>query len=168
MHVFAAASVMLASLLGLFTSDSEWIGKKAPELARGAWINSQPLTLAGLKGKVVLLEFWTFGCYNCRNTLPAVKSWHKKFPSDRLVIIGIHTPEFESEMDLRNVQRRVSELGIEYPIVTDNEYKTWEAYNQRYWPVIYLLDKKGVIRYMHIGEGAYDRTESEIERLISE
>jgi len=168
MKLIATSTLMLASLMSMFKSDSQWIGKQAPELARGEWINSQPLTLAELQGKVVLLEFWTFGCYNCRNTLPALKSWHKKFSPDEFTIVGIHTPEFESEKVLRNVRRRVAELGIAYPVVTDNEYKTWQAYDQRYWPVIYLLDKKGTIRYVHIGEGAYEQTESEIAKLIAE
>jgi thiol-disulfide isomerase/thioredoxin len=146
----------------------EWIGKQAPELSKGAWINSEPLTLEGLRGKVVLLEFWTYGCSNCRNTLPFVKEWHKKYSGDGFRIIGVHTPEFEGEKRLQNVRRRTAELGIEYAVVTDNEYATWRSYHQRFWPVIYLIDKKGIIRYVHIGEGAYDTTEEVITQLLEE
>ena len=126
------------------------------------------MTLGELRGKVVLVEFWTYGCYNCRNTLPAMKAWHKKFSGDSFKIIGVHTPEFEGEKRIANVKRRTSELGITYPVVTDNNYLTWRAYNQRYWPVVYLIDKMGIIRYVHIGEGAYDQTETMIERLLHE
>jgi len=147
---------------------SEWIGKQAPELARGEWINSPQLSLKELQGKVVLLEFWTFGCYNCLNTLPHIKAWHTKYSGSAFQIIGIHTPEFEREKDVRNVRRRVAQLGIAYPVVTDNEYETWHRYNQEYWPVLYLLDKKGFIRYVHIGEGNYDETERQIAALLAE
>lgn len=149
-------------------SDEHWIGKRAPELAPGDWINSKPLSLSALRGNVVLLEFWTFGCYNCRNTIPSMNTWHKKFANEKFTIIGVHTPEFESEKKFENVKRRTTALGIEYPVVTDNRYETWNAYDQRYWPVMYVIDKKGVIRYVHIGEGAYEQTEKAIERLLTE
>jgi thiol-disulfide isomerase/thioredoxin len=148
-------------------SASDWIGKQAPGIAPGQWINSQPLTLTDLRGKVVLLEFWTYGCYNCRNTLPHIKAWYKAFSSEKFEIIGIHTPEFEAEKDLDRVKRKVRELGIEYPVVTDTQYKTWDAYKQHYWPAMYLLDKQGVIRLAHIGEGAYEETEKKIRELLS-
>lgn len=146
----------------------EWIGKEAPELAEGDWINSGPLTLASQRGKVILLEFWTYGCINCRNTLPFVKKWHAAYSGDDFRIIGVHTPEFESEKHLENVKRRTAELEIEYAVVTDNDYVTWRLYHQRYWPVIYLIDRKGIIRYVHIGEGAYDTTEEIIRQLLDE
>lgn len=149
-------------------SGEQWVGNRAPEIAGGNWINSSPLTIEGLKGKVVLLEFWTFGCYNCRNTLPSVRSWHEKYASQGLTIIGVHTPEFETEKNLATVRRRVADLGIAYPVVTDNEYRTWDAYHQQYWPVLYLVDKTGLIRYVHIGEGRYQITEDRIRKLLSE
>jgi thiol-disulfide isomerase/thioredoxin len=152
----------------LLASEEEWIGRPAPEIAHGDWLNSKPLTLSELRGRVVLLEFWTFGCHNCRNTLPAVKAWHKKFANERFTVIGVHSPEFEYEKKLENVKRRTVDLGVEYPVVTDNRFETWTAYHQRYWPVMYLIDKKGRIRYVSIGEGAYDETEKEIERLLRE
>jgi thiol-disulfide isomerase/thioredoxin len=162
---YASAGFVTSSDAG---TSSRWIGKPAPEISQGAWINSNPLTMSRLRGKVVLLEFWTFGCYNCRNTLPYVKAWHKKFSDEEFTLIGVHSPEFEREKDLKNVKRQVASLGIEYPVVTDNEFETWNAYNQRYWPVIYLIDKRGIIRYVHIGEGAYDETERQIKLLIKE
>ena len=147
-------------------SPNDWVGKKAPEISQGEWINSKPLKLAELRGQVVMLEFWTFGCWNCRNTLPFVKTWHKKYSGERFAIIGIHTPEFESEKNLSKVRSQVSELGIQYPVVTDNDSKTWDSYEQMYWPVLYLIDKKGVIRYVHIGEGEYEQTEEWIKKLL--
>ncbi|MEO8167599.1 MAG: redoxin domain-containing protein [bacterium] len=142
------------------------IGKRAPELAEGSWVNSQPTTLAKLQGKVVLLEFWTFGCYNCRNTLPFIKAWHDKYSGPKFQIIGVHTPEFESEKNLTTVKKKIDQLGIRYPVVTDNDYKTWNAYDQHYWPVMYLIDKKGIIRHIHIGEGDYETIEKEIAELM--
>ena len=165
---FMLSGNVLVAHKGTTISDSDWIGKPAPEIAPGEWINAQPTTLAELRGKVVLLEFWTYGCYNCRNTLPSIKAWYKKFSGQDFQIIGVHTPEFESEKRLANLKRRTSELRIEYAIVTDNAYQTWGAYNQRYWPVVYLIDKSGIIRYVHIGEGAYNETEKMIERLLAE
>ncbi len=153
---------------GLSTSGEEWIGKPAPEIASGEWINSDPLKISELRGKVVLLEFWTYGCYNCRNTLPYVRGWHKEFPREQFQIIGVHTPEFERERALSNVQRNVKELEIEYAVVMDNTYGTWEAYNQKYWPVMYVIDKKGIIRHVQIGEGAYEKTKRLIQELIAE
>jgi len=150
------------------TSGTDWIGKAAPELARGEWINDDPMTLNDLRGKVVLIEFWTYGCYNCRNTLPHVKSWHKLFPPEQFRIIGVHTPEFQREKEIANLRKQVEQLGIDYAVVTDNDYKTWRSYNQRYWPVMYLLDKNGVIRNVRIGEGGYDEMEKMIGELIRE
>jgi len=167
-----ASIILLATFLS-FTGETrsleeEWIGKTAPEIAEGQWINSAPLKLSELRGKVVLLEFWTYGCYNCRNTLPFLKDWYRQFPRDTFEMIGVHSPEFEREKIFRDVERETRKLGIEYPVVTDNEFSTWRSYNQRYWPVIYLIDKQGIICYVQIGEGAYERTEKEIRMLIDE
>ncbi len=141
---------------------------RAPALAAGTWINSAPLTLDSLRGRVVLVEFWTFGCYNCRNTLPSVKGWDARYRDKGLTIIGVHTPESGGEKNLAAVRERVRALGIRYPVVTDNEFETWRAYGVEAWPTIVVLDKQGRIRWTHIGEGRYDETESVIQKLLAE
>ena len=140
----------------------------APPLAEGVWINSDPTTLDKLRGHVVLVEFWTFGCYNCRNTLPSVKDWDAKYRDRGLTIVGVHTPETDSEYNIDNVRREVPSLGIKYAIVTDNDYKTWKAYGVEAWPTIFVLDKQGRIRWRHVGEGRYDETEGVIKTLLAE
>jgi peptide-methionine (R)-S-oxide reductase len=140
----------------------------APDFAPGIWINSEPLTLKSLRGRVVLVEFWTFGCYNCRNTLPFVKRWHEQYKDKGLTIVGVHSPEFEREKKPETVRREVASLGIKYPVVTDNEYATWNAYKVNAWPTIFVLDKAGRVRWMHVGEGAYDETEKTIQKLLAE
>jgi peptide-methionine (R)-S-oxide reductase len=140
----------------------------APEFAAGTWINSDPLTLKGLRGRVVVVEFWTFGCYNCRNTLPSVKTWDARYREKGLTIVGVHSPEFATEKEIENVRREVASLGIRYPVVTDNEYETWRAYKVGAWPTIFVLDKLGQIRWTHVGEGAYEETEQMIQRLLAE
>ena len=147
---------------------SPWIGKQAPELAKGDWVNSSPRSLRDLRGKVVLLEFWAFECSNCRNTLPHLKEWYGKYGHSGFEIIGIHTPEFDREKKLDILKREIAHLGITYPVLTDNDYTTWNRYDQQYWPVLYLLDKRGVIRYVHIGEGSYDETDRCIASLLAE
>ncbi len=144
------------------------IGSKAPEIQSGKWINSCPLKLTELRGNVVLVEFWTFGCYNCRNTIPHIKAWYEKFNKESFVVIGVHTPEFDQERSPRRVESQTKKLGIQYAVVTDNDYKTWKAYRQEYWPTLYLIDKKGTVRYVHIGEGNYDETEQKIIALLAE
>jgi thiol-disulfide isomerase/thioredoxin len=135
----------------------------------GAWINSEPLKLAdlGAQGKVVLVDFWTFKCYNCRNTLPYLKQWWEKYRDQGLVIIGVHTPEFDSERELANVRDAVKEQGISWPVVQDNDYTIWRAYGNRYWPRFYLVDERGQIIYDHIGEGAYAQTEARIAAALA-
>ena len=151
-----------------FTSDLPDLGP-APELTNEVWINSpQPLRLAGLHGKVVLLEMWTFGCYNCQNTLPTVIGWHARYAEKGLVIIGNHYPEFSYERDLTNLENEVQRAGILYPVAQDNQGETWRAYANRYWPTMYLIDKRGHLRYTHIGEGAYETTEQAIQSLLAE
>ena len=140
----------------------------APELATGVWINSEPLTLKSLQGRVVLIEFWTFACYNCRNTLPTVKKWDAQYRDKGLTIIGVHTPESDLESNLNDVRREVAELGIKYPVVTDNDYSTWKAYKVEAWPTLFLLDKQGRVRWTHVGEGYYDQTEAVIKKLLAE
>jgi thiol-disulfide isomerase/thioredoxin len=140
----------------------------APDLASGEWINSEPLKLKDLRGRVVLIEFWTFGCYNCRNTLPFVKGWHDRYQPKGLTIIGVHSPEFDEEQQVDNLRRAVASLGIHYPVVTDNNYQTWNAYHVEVWPTTFLLDKQGRIRWMHVGEGGYREADELIQKLLDE
>ena len=142
----------------------------APELAGiTGYINTPSnLTIASLRGKVVLVDFWTYSCINCIRTLPYLESWYEKYAKDGLVIIGVHTPEFDFEKKLGNVQAAVGKFGIKYPVVLDSGRATWYAYNNQYWPRDYLIDANGRIRFDHIGEGGYDETESQIVQLLSE
>jgi thiol-disulfide isomerase/thioredoxin len=140
----------------------------APQFAAGEWINSGPVKLEALRGRVVLVDFWTFGCYNCRNTLPALKRLDDAYRARGLTIIGVHSPEFDREKKIENVRREVASLGINYPVVTDNDYETWRAYSVEAWPTVVILDKRGRIRFTHIGEGLYDEQESVIKQLLAE
>ena len=140
----------------------------APEISNGIWINSEPLTLRSLHGRVVLIEFWTFACYNCRNTLPSLKKWDAQYRDQGLTIIGVHTPELDFERDIDQLRREVAGLGINYPVVTDQNYSTWKAYGVEAWPTLFLLDKQGRVRWTHVGEGAYDETEQVIKKLLAE
>jgi len=140
----------------------------APEISSGLWINSEPLTLKSLQGRVVLIEFWTFACYNCRNTLPSLKKWDAQYRDKGLIIIGVHTPELDFERDLDQLRREVAGLGIKYPVVTDQDYSTWKAYRVEAWPTLFLLDKQGRVRWTHVGEGYYDQTEEVIKKLLAE
>lgn len=142
---------------------------EAPELRNNVFLNSEtPLRVADLRGNVVLLKFWTFDCINCIRTLPFVQSWHDTYADEGLVVIGDHYPEFSYERDLGNVAAAVERFGITYPVAQDNNRGTWGAYNQRYWPTLYLIDKQGHIRYTHIGEGRYAETERAIQALLAE
>jgi thiol-disulfide isomerase/thioredoxin len=140
----------------------------APEISRGQWINSEPLTLQSLRGRVVLIEFWTFACYNCHNTFPSLKAWDAQYRDQGLTIIGVHTPELDFERDIDSLRREVAKLGIKYPVVSDNEYSTWTAYKVAAWPTFFVLDKQGRIRWTHVGEGYYDQTEAVIKKLLAE
>jgi thiol-disulfide isomerase/thioredoxin len=145
-------------------------GPAAPDFnGGGAWVNSEPLKLAdlGAQGKVVLVDFWTLGCYNCTNTLPYVKQWWQKYKDQGLVIVGVHTPEFDYEHKLENVQEAVKREGIGWPVVQDNDYTIWRAYGNHYWPHFYLVDERGQIIYEHIGEGAYDQTDAQIAAALA-
>ncbi|HEV2828927.1 MAG TPA: redoxin domain-containing protein [Pyrinomonadaceae bacterium] len=158
-------------LLSPFGSSAEYESSKsatAPELATGSWINSEPLTLKDLCGRVVLIEFWTFGCFNCRNTVPHVKSWHDRYRAQGLIVIGVHSPETGDESKIEDLRREVVSLGINYPVVTDNDHKMWNAYDAYAWPTIFLLDKQGRIRWMRVGEGDYEETEQLIQKLLAE
>jgi thiol-disulfide isomerase/thioredoxin len=132
------------------------------------WLNSNPLSVGDLKGSVVLIQFWTFACINCQRTLPYVTKWHRQYAAQGLKVIGIHTPEFAYERQIDNIKRALQQHQITYPVPIDNEFKTWKAYNNEYWPHLFLADRRGFMRYDHIGEGAYDTTEQTIRQLLKE
>jgi cytochrome c biogenesis protein CcdA/thiol-disulfide isomerase/thioredoxin len=132
------------------------------------WFNSPPLTSESLRGRVVLVDFWTYSCINCLRTLPFLKAWNEKYRDQGLVIIGVHSPEFAFEKDQRNVEQAVHDLGITYPVAMDNQYTIWNAYKNQYWPAHYLIDAQGRIRDRHFGEGAYRETEQMIQALLKE
>lgn len=141
----------------------------APELGNTVWINTdQPLRLSNLRGKVVLLEMWTFECINCQHVLPALKDWHARYKEQGLVIIGNHYPEFEAEKSLDNLRKAVADEGIPYPVAQDNDGATWNSYHNQYWPTLYLIDKRGNLRYTRIGEGGYEDSETAIRALLAE
>ena len=133
-----------------------------------SWINTEPFTLEDQRGKVVLIDFWTYTCINCIRTLPYIKSWHAKYADSGLVIVGVHAPEFEFEKDRQNVIDAMEEFGLEYAVFQDNDFGTWRNYNNRYWPAKYLIDKDGFIRYTHFGEGKYQETEDLIRVLLED
>ncbi len=130
------------------------------------WINSDPLTLESLKGKVVLIDFWTYSCINCIRTTPFIESWYEKYKDEGLVVIGIHAPEFAFEKVESNVREAVVNAGITYPVALDNDFTTWRAYNNRYWPAHYFIDRDGQVRHTHFGEGEYDESEKVIQELL--
>ncbi len=170
--------IAAALFLNFASQNTETAGKplitnsksdKAPEIKGEKWINTDmALTLESLRGKVVLIEFWTFGCYNCKNTLPKMKEWYGKYKSDSFEMIGIHCPEFDNERNFENVKENVSELGIKYPVATDNAFYNWYNYDVDAWPTIFIIDKQGNIRYRHVGEGSYNKTEETIKELLKE
>ncbi len=133
-----------------------------------AWLNSEPLTPDSLKGKVVLVDFWTYSCINCIRTLPYVTSWYEKYKDKGFVVVGVHTPEFAFEKDVNNVRDAIKRHDINYPVALDNAYSTWNGYDNHYWPAHYLFDADGKLREMHFGEGAYDETERNIQLLLAE
>ena len=152
-----------------FTSASLQDLGPAPELTNDTWLNvDSPLRLADLRGKVVALEMWTFGCINCQHVMPSLKEWHAAYADQGLVIIGNHFPEFSFEEDLTNLKAAIAEYDIQYAVAQDNAGATWKAYNNHYWPTLYLIDKNGHIRYVHIGEGRYKETELAIQTLLVE
>ncbi|WP_339029812.1 thioredoxin family protein [Bradyrhizobium symbiodeficiens] len=131
------------------------------------WFNSKPLSLADLRGKVVLVDFWTYGCVNCVNTLPHVTDLYAKYKDKGLVVIGVHTPEFPFERSASNVQAALKRHGITYPVAQDNDSKTWNAYRNQYWPAQYVIDQNGKIVFQHAGEGRYDEIDRTVARLLN-
>lgn len=138
----------------------------APEITSEAWLNGEPTSMSSLKGKVVLVEFWTFGCWNCKNVEPYIKQWHKKYAKEGLVTLAVHSPEFRHERNIENVRKYLAKNDIVYPVPIDNDFSTWRSFENRAWPTVYLIDKDGKLVYSHIGEGAYSRTESKIRELL--
>ena len=132
------------------------------------WLNSPPLTAEQLRGKVVLVDFWTFGCINCRNALPYVREWHRKYKDQGLVVVGVHAPEFAYEKNINNVKRALKDLGIEFPVAVDNNFVIWRAFNNNYWPANYFVDAQGRVRFHHFGEGEYEKSEQVIQQLLEE
>jgi len=165
-------AIILALLFGLINHlparQPEQISGNAPSISAAQWLNSKPLDLAELKNKVVMVEFWTYGCYNCKNVEPYLKSWYSRYREQGLVIVAVHSPEFAHERVINNVRRYVSEHDIQYPVAIDNDFAVWKRYNNHYWPAMYLIDKQGRLRYRHIGEGAYRQTEKMIQTLLAE
>jgi len=149
-----------------FSFDSD-TGPAAPALVGlSSWINSPALTIEQLRGKVVLIDFWTYSCINCVRTLPYLKKWYDAYKDNGLVIVGVHTPEFEFEKNKENVQAAVKRFGIMYPVALDNDYKTWQNYNNHYWPAHYLIDQNGIVKKHHFGEGAYQEIENALRALL--
>jgi thiol-disulfide isomerase/thioredoxin len=133
-----------------------------------AWLNSKPLTRKDLKGKVVLIDFWTYSCINCLRTIPYVEAWSRRYASDGLVVIGVHTPEFGFEKDRANIQNAIKKLGITYAVAVDSDQAVWRAFQNQYWPAHYFIDAFGTIRYHHFGEGEYGKSEEVIQQLLKE
>jgi thiol-disulfide isomerase/thioredoxin len=143
--------------------------KKAPEFDKvTGYINTKPINLSDLKGKVVLVDFWTYSCINCIRTIPYLVDWNEKYADKGLVIVGVHAPEFEFEKNIDNVKAAVKKFGIKYPVIQDNDKGTWNAYQNQYWPRKYIVDSEGYLRYDHIGEGGYAETEKVIQSLLQE
>ena len=167
-------------LIGFFFTNFAWAhdreskGELLPKLYLAPeftglknWINSSEIKrMRNLRGKIVLIDFWTFGCINCIHTLPHIQKWHKTYKDKGLVVIGIHAPEFDYERKLINVREAIYKYGLTLPVAIDNGFKLWRAYKNRFWPAMYLVDKNGIVRYMHFGEGRYKETEAAIVNLL--
>ncbi len=143
-------------------------GPVAPAIVSATWLNSAPLSTQDLRGKVVVVEFWTFDCINCRNTIPQVRSWYQMYRDQGLVVIGVHSPEFDYEHDVANLKHAIKDLKITYPVALDNDFKTWNAFHVWAWPTIFIVDKQGAIRFTHVGEGAYAQVDQTIGQLLNE
>jgi thiol-disulfide isomerase/thioredoxin len=164
-----SSSLTLAATAPGSASTPAHTGRQAPEIAGiENWINSPPLSLAGLRGKVVLVNFWTFGCSNCQATLPVVARWYDTYRSRGFVVIGVHTPEFPHEHGRAETEAAVQRFGLHYPVAQDNASATWKAYGNRYWPAFYFVDARGEVRYERFGEGGYEESEKVIQTLLAE
>ncbi len=164
----AAILILLSMTLAPGAQARDCSGKHAPDITGTHWLNSAPLRLADLRGKVVLVEFWTLGCSNCRHVEPYVKKWQQRYADQGLVVIGVHTPEFDYEKEPGRVRDYVRQHGIHHAVVLDNDFAIWNRYGNRYWPAMYLIDKKGSVCAVQIGEGNYEATERRIRALLAE
>jgi len=160
-QLLLAALLALGAPLGALAKDMQFSGATA-------WLNSPALSTAGLRGRVVLVDFGTYTCINWLRTLPHIRAWAEKYRDQGLVVIGVHTPEFEFEKNMDNVRRAVKDLGLAYPIAVDNDYAVWRAFANNAWPALYLIDAQGRVRYSHLGEGEYERSEKMIQQLLAE
>jgi thiol-disulfide isomerase/thioredoxin len=159
---------LLAALLTAAMAPLPVEGRLPPLGGATGWLNSQPLTPADLRGKVVLVEFWTYTCINWLRSLPYVRRWAEKYKDQGLVVIGVHTPEFRFEKEVDNVRRAAKDMKIAFPIATDNDYAVWRAFDNQYWPALYVVDAQGRIRHHQFGEGGYERSERIIQQLLGE
>ena len=162
--------MLLATLFAGITAAAHLPGERKIPSFSGAtgWINSEPISEASLRGKVVLVEFWTYTCVNWRRTLPYVRAWAEKYKDQGLVVIGVHTPEFSFEKNADNVRWAVKDMKIGFPVAIDNDYSVWHAFGNEYWPALYFIDSKGHIRHQQFGEGSYDLSEKTIQQLLAE
>ena len=166
-----AAMTIAAAQFGVFVSVDAQASKVGELRSLGKatdWVNSQPLTAAGLLGKVVLIDFWTYSCINWRRTLPYVRAWAQKYKDQGLVVIGVHAPEFAFEKIVDNVRWAAKDMRVDYPIAIDNDYAIWRGFNNEYWPALYLVDARGRIRHHQFGEGEYEQSEMAIQKLLAE
>ncbi len=174
LHVLALVAVVWSLISGRFGADAQEppsiVGSSPLYGLSGAtgWINSKPLTAKELKGKVVLVDFWTYSCINCLRSLPYIEAWAQKYKEDGLVVIGVHTPEFGFEKQLPKVEKAMQKFGVTYPVALDSDQKIWDAFHNEYWPAHYFIDAKGKVRFEHFGEGNYDQSEHWIQQLLQE
>lgn len=168
------AAALGAALVAVWPGVSGLASAQAPAVATAApgfegatrWFNSPPLSMAALRGKVVLVEFWTRECINCAHVLPHTQALYQRYAGDGLVVVGVHTPEYDEERDAGALEHAIGALDIGYPVAMDNDYTIWNAYGNRFWPALYLIDRDGRVVYRHVGEGDYDRTEARIRQLL--
>jgi thiol-disulfide isomerase/thioredoxin len=164
------AAIVMAASVGARPANAKGLYDygAAPEFAGiERWLNTEPLTLTSLRGKVVLVDFWTYSCSNCIRTLPYVRRWYDTYKHKGFMVVGVHTPEFPHEHKTKNVQAAIERHGIAYPVAQDNKYATWKAYDNKFWPAAYLIDRNGRIMLKHYGEGRYDEMENAIRTLLA-
>ena len=163
-----STGVRVPFLHGFFTGQIAGQTELASLERADAWLNSPPLTASALRGKVVLIDFWTYTCINWRRTLPYVRAWAEKYRDQGLVVIGVHAPEFSFEKNINNVRWAVKDMRVEYPVAVDNELVIWRAFKNQYWPALYFIDSQGHVRHHYFGEGSYEQSEMIIQALLAE